>query len=894
MLIPARIRSLWRNLVHRKRADQELNEELRSYLDELVEKNISGGMGREEAQRKARISLGGVEQVKEQVRDARAGAWLASLARELRIGMRQLRRDLGFAVATVLTLAFGLAAVVTIFALVETVVLRPLDFPRSERIFMISQNLAPIVNGPTVVSAGEFEHWQKSGLFEYAAAIDTAEYTLLGRGRARRIFGLSVTPDFFHIFEVRPFLGRGFVAQDGTPGHDNVIVLSYALWKSAFGADPRIIGKAVRMSDGMVTVIGVMPPRFDFPRLADVRTIMYWAPEVTEFWSPLTVTQKMIEDRDSYSYLVVGRLGDNVTPAHAAAQFKASTIPRLREVVAKEPGNPLKQILATFVVYVRPLQETMSQSVRGALWILLAAVGLLLLLVLFNLGNLLLTRSARRAREFVVREALGATRWQLFWQGFVEQILLITAAAGVSLVLAEWGVATICAVGAGHLPRLYDLSIDLRVMALLLILSLVVAVVFGALPLLVLRNSALTSVLQSEGRNATADRRTNRLKSGLMVLEIAVSMILLVGAGLLIQSFANVMRVNPGFDPHKLLTINVSLNPKTNQNAKQRLAHVRELLSAFRGIPGVSSAAVVNVAPLTGETEIQVVKPMGRTASPTVEVEPAQHLVADPSYFSTMRIPVLAGRTFREDESGKVAVINHRMALSFWPRENAVGKQFRHMGHPPLTVIGVVGGVHNSSLEQPPDMQFYVPLASQPYPADQFMIRTRINPEAILPLAQQAVWRLDPEAPVSHAQNMEHLLRSITLDRRFETGLISGFAAAALFLSMLGLFSMASLSVAARRREFGVRLALGARGADLVKLELLRTLRVAWVGVACGLAGSFVLDRVVSGFLYGVTAWSPTVYGLTIVVLIVPAFLAAWLPARRAARVDPASALRYE
>jgi putative ABC transport system permease protein len=525
---------------------------------------------------------------------------------------------------------------------------------------------------------------------------------------------------------------------------------------------------------------------------------------------------------------------------------------------------------------------------------LLAAVGLLLVLVLFNLGNLLLTRNVGRLREFVVREALGATRWQLFRQSFVEQLLVVAGAAVISLVLAEWGVSAIRGVAAARLPRLYELSIDARVTVLLLLLSFAIAIVFGAVPLVVLPNSAISSVLQSEGRTSTGDRRANRLKSGLMVMQISVSMVLLIGAGLLIQSFTNVMRVNPGFDPRNLLNISVSLNPKTNQDPAKRLAHLRELLEAFRSIPGVESAAVVNHAPLTGETDIHHARVVGRPPSAAAEAEGAEYRVVDASYFSTMRIPLVAGRGFREDEPEGFAVINRKMASRLWPGEDAVGKQFRDGDNPPVTVIGIVGDIHDGSLEREPRMQFYLPLAANPFWSDQFMIRTRIDPAAILPVAQQMVWRLDPEQPVSHPQIMERLLESTTLDRRFETALVAGFAAAALCLATLGLFSIASLSMARRTREFGIRLALGATGTDLLRLELLRTLAIVFSGLACGIAASLALATTVAGFLYGVTAWSPQVYGAAIVVLMAPAVVAAWLPARRASKVDPMVALRYE
>jgi predicted permease len=819
---------------------------------------------------------------------------MGRLLQDLRYGLRMLAKNPGFTAVAVLTLALGLAAVNTIFAVVEAVLLRPLDFPHSERIVTVSQNLPVLGPGPSVANLGEFQRWEQSGLFEHAAAIETAEYALLGSGRAERIFGASVTPDFFRAFEVQPFLGRGFVPADATPGQDRVIVLSHQLWMRSFGGDPDVIGKPVRMSEGSMTVIGVMPPRFDFPRLADVRTIMFWAPEQTEFWTPLTITEERVQ-QGNFNFYVLGRLKAGTTLLRAAEQFKAGAVAMFRDHGVREPAHRgfFEQIIASLEVYVTPLRDTMAWGVRDVLWMLLAAVGLLLVLVLFNLGNLLLTRNVGRLREFVVRETLGATRWELFRQSFVEQLLVVAGAATIGLLLTAWGTATIRSVAAARLPRLYDLGVDTRVTVFLLILSLVIAVVFGAVPLVLLPASDVGSVLQSEGRTSTGDRRANRLKSGLMVVQIGVSMVLLIGAGLLIRSFINVVRVNPGFDPHNLLNISVSLNPKTNRNDAERLAHFRELLAAFRSIPGVESAAVVNHVPLTGEQDIHGVRAVGRPSSSAAAGEGAEYRVVDASYFRTMRIPLVSGREFHEDEPAGFAVINRKMALHLWPGEDAVGRQFRNGDNPPITVIGVVGDIHDGSLEREPRMQFYLPLAANPW-SEEFMIRTRIDPAAILPLAQQAVWRLDPEQPVSHPQIMEKLLASVTLDRRFETGLVAGFAGAALFLATLGLFSIASLSVGRRTREFGIRLALGARAADLEKLELRRTLAIAGAGLAGGVAASLALAKVLAGLLYGVAAWSPAVYAAAIVVLMVPVFAAAWLPARRAAKVDPMVALRYE
>jgi putative ABC transport system permease protein len=885
-----RLRALFR----RKSMEAELEEELRAHLERQVEKYIQSGLPREEAVRRARLEFGGLEQVKEECRDARGVNLVETTLQDVHYGLRRLKRSPGFTAVAALTLALGLAAVNTIFAVVETVLLRPLDYSHSERIFSVSQSLPSLGSGPEVVTLREFERWEKSGLFEHAAAMDTVEHTLLGSGHPERLLGVRVTPDFFRVFGVQPFLGRGFEAGDATSGHDNVMVLSYPLWMSSFGGDPGVVGRPVRMSEGPMTIIGVMPPRFDFPRLADVRTIMFWAPEQTDFWTPLVVTEKLVEE-GNYNYYMLGRLRDGVTPQRASEQLRASAIQIFRDEEVKEPAYhfELEQILSSLAIYVVPLRDTMAWGVRETLWMLLAAVGLLLALVLFNLGNLLLTRNVGRLREFVVREALGATHWQLFRQSFVEQIVLVAGAALISLALAEWGVSAIRAVAGTRLPRLYGLSIDARVTVLLAMLSFLIATLFGALPLLVMRNSRLSAALQSEGRSLTADRRTNRLKSGLMVMQIGVSMVLLIGAGLLIQSFTNVLRVKPGFDPHNLLNITVSLNPKTNRDPATRLAHLRELLDALGSIPGVESAAVVNEVPLTGEVDIHDPQAVGRPSPSTGWREGGEYRVVDASYFRTMRIPLLAGRGFREDEPEGFAIINRKMAARLWPGEDALGKQFRDGDNPPVTVIGIVGDIHDGSLEREPRMQFYLPLAADPW-SEEFMIRTRIDPAAVLPVAQQTVWRLDPEQPVSHPQIMERLLESTTLDRRFETALVAGFAAAALCLTTLGLFSIASLSMARRTREFGIRLALGATGADLLRLELLRTLAIAFSGLACGVAASLALARTVAGFLYGVTPWNPEIYGAAIVVLMAPAFVAAWLPARRATRVDPMVALRYE
>jgi putative ABC transport system permease protein len=871
--------------------EKHLDAELRYHLEQQIADYTAAGLTPEEARRRARLEFGGLDQVKEECRDVGAAQFVETLIQEIRYSLRQLRRNPSFAVVAALTLALGLAAVSTIFAVVETILLRPLDYPHPDRIFSVSEGT--MGGSPSVVTLREFQSWQKSGLFEHTAVLDTAAYTLLGSGHPERLSGVRVTPDFFRVFMLQPFLGRGFEAGGATTGHDGVMVLSYARWMSSFGGDRGVVGRSVRMSEGPMTVIGVMPPAFDFPRLADVRSIMEWGPEQPDFWIPLSITEQLVEE-GNYNYYMLGRLRDGITAKRASEQLRASALQIYRDAEGKEPAfrNEIEQAASSLIVYVVPLRDTMAWGVQKGLWMLLTAVALLLVLVLFNLGNLLLTRNTNRFREFMVREALGATPGQLFRQSLVEQALVVGGAGVLSLLLAGWGVTAVRATVGTRLPRLYALGVDVRVTLLVVVLSLVIAAVFAALPLLVVRSPRLSAALQSEGRSLTADRRTSRARFSLMALQVAVSMVLLIGSGLLIRSFTNVLRVAPGFDPHHLLNITVPLDPKKNQNPAARLAHLRDLLAALRSIPGVESATVVNHIPLIGAIDIHAPQAMEGPSSSWRSG--AEYRIVDASYFRTMRIPLLAGREFREDEPRGSAIINHKMAAQLWPGQDALGKQLKDEDNPPVTVVGIVGDVHDGSLESEPGSQFYQPLAAGSWSAESFVLRTRIAPEAVLPIAQKTVWRLDPEAPVCHPQTMERLLESVTLDRRFETGLVAGFAAAALALATLGLFSVASLSTARRTREFGIRMALGATGHDLLRLEMGRTLTMVAAGLVAGVGVSVTLAKVVAGLLYGVTPWSPAVYIAAVAVLVVPALVAAWIPARRATKVHPMVALRYE
>ena len=891
------LRAAWirlRGSFGRGRSDEDFSNELESHLQMHIDDNLRAGMPLAEARRQARMKLGGVEQTKQAYREGQRLAWLEHFFQDIRLGARNLRRNPGFTVVAVLTLALGLAAVGMTFAVVETVLLRPLPFANSDRIVTVSQKVPFFGSSPTVVTAGEFQAWKTSGLFESAALMDTAEYTLQGPRHPEQIYGAAVTPEFFRVFGLQPIVGRGFSAENAEEEHSNAIVLSHELWARHFGSDRNVIGKTIHLNGTSRVVFGVMPAGFAFPRFADVSSIMNWAPERAEFWIPLAITPKLVEE-GNFNYYALGRLRNGVTRERAAAQFRGTAVHLFKEKEVKYPQyrSVIEQMLGTLVVYVTPLRDTMAWGVRDSLWMLFTAAALLLVLVLFNLGNLLLARNAQRLREYTVRRALGASRWQLFRQSVFEQVVLVGLASAFAGALMAWGIAIVRATADNKLPRLYELHFSFGHFAFVLGIAFVTAVTFGALSQLLLSETMLAAALNSQSRSSTGDRRTSQLKFLLLAAEIAVSIVLLVGAGLLFKSFQNVIEESPGFNSQHLLTMSVAFGSKTDKPEK-RVQHIRELLAKLRGFPDAVSASLVSRLPLTGDSDIHDVRALGRPLPREAERISAEYRVIDAAYFRTMEIPVIAGRELRPDDPAAFSVINQKMAESMWPGENAIGKQFTDGDHPPFNVIGVVGDVHNGSLEKPEMMQFYRLITADPYYANIFVIRSAHDPESLLTRVQQAVWQLDSSEPVMHAQAMERLLAAVTLRRRFESASISSFAAFALFLSALGLFSVASLSAARRKREFGIRLALGATGGQIVRLELARTAWTVMAGLATGIVASLAAARAMAGLLYQVTPWNWEIFGVAALVLTASALLAGWLPARRAARTDPASALRIE
>jgi putative ABC transport system permease protein len=877
----------------RTRRDAELHEEMESHLRMAVRDRLERGESPADAHSAARREFGNLGMVQEATR----GTWrwysLERWARELRFALRGLRKSPAFTAAAAATLAIGLAAATIMFGIVNAVLLRPLPYQDANRILTVSQIIPFFAPEPGVVTLREYLSWKASGVLGRCAALDTARFALLGAGSPEQIDGMQVTADFFRLLAVEPILGRDFNAREDSPGTAPVVMLSHRLWARKFHSDPAIVGKAVHLGDNLRTVIGVMPIGFDFPRHADLAGLMSWAPEETEFWIPFQFTQAMVE-QGNFNYLVLGRLAEGVPLERAHQRLQAITR-HIYEEMAREHsefGDLIRRNLPGITAHLEPLSATMTKGIRPALWILFGAVALLVMLIYANLANLFLTRNAGRLRELAIRQALGASRRQIFEERVLEGAAFGLLAVALGWLLAVWGTAAVRALGTGHLPRLYELTLDYRAVVLLGLLGGTASLLFGAVPWLFDRRGDFASRLQEHGRTNTGGRGESRLRAWLVTAEIAFSLVLLVGAALLVESFRHVLDADPGFQTGNLLTAYVGLQWNRLPDQPSRYRQFERLLDAVRQQPGVQSAAMTNAVPLTGQVEIHTLRSSSKAAE-TVALQ-AELRMVDPDYLRTMHIPLLRGRWFRADDGDKVTVVSGRLARALWADRDPLGRQIRDGDNPSLTVIGVVGEVRNQTLEIEPTLQFYRPAAADIWGGMWFVIRTKAAPENVASEVRRAVAGVDPEQPLAHVRTMREILDATTLSRRFETWLLMSFAAIAVFLTALGVFGVLSLSVIRRTREFGIRMALGASGERILRLILVEASRLVAAGIVGGLALAVFSIRFLRSLLYGVKPGDPAFYFAAVSVIGAAVLVACWIPARRAARADPAAVLREE
>ncbi len=878
-LIP-RLNSLWRNLFHKDYVEQEFTQEIQSYLDMLTEEKIGQGLTPQQARRSALVELGGVEQVQEKVREIRMGQLIETAWRDVRFGVRALVHSPVFSVVTVLSLALGIGANTAIFSVVNGLLLRPLPFPESERIVDVwhtpPQQSFPGLDKFSVSPANYLDWKAQSSSFEQMAVYSWTGFSLSTSNDPLPLIGAAVSSDFFSVLRTNALQGRTFTPDEERAGRDQVVVISHGLWQRAFGGNPSIIGQPVTINSRSFTVVGIMPAGFEFPREA-------------ELWVPLAWDDKERQIRSIHDYLVVARLKPNVSKEHAQAEM--STISsRLEQQYPEEDKG--------WGAVVIPLREDVVGDIRQALLVLFCAVGFVLLIACANVANLMLARGANRQREIAVRIALGAGRARLIRQLLTESVLLAVSGGVLGLLLAVWGSRML--VQLGKLPNSGDIGIDTWALGFTLLVSFGVGVIIGIVPALQLTRTNLTDTLkQGSGRTGGSPMKQHTRKA-LVISEVALSLVLLIGAGLMIRSFWKLQNVNPGFDTSNALTMSVALTPIRYSEPHQQLAFLDRAMEQIRAVPGVVSVGATTTIPLGGSGSTQPFSIEGRPAGAVAEQPMAQTRYITSDYFRAIGIPLRQGRFFGDqdrDNSVPVIIISEAMARRFWPGENPIGKRLTpsfHLEQGAREIVGVVGDVKASGLDVDSSAMMYLPYKQSPRPYMSFVVRTASNPESLVQPVSTAIYSIDKEQALTDVQTMDQVLTASLSGRRFNMTLLLTFAGVALVLAAVGVYGVMNYTVTLRRRELGIRMALGAARMDVLRLVLGQGLMLTLIGVGVGLVSAYALTRLMATLLYGVTATDYLTFVSVSAMLVAVGLAASYVPARRATKVNPTIALRSE
>ena len=877
--IPPRLRSLLR----RAQADQELDDELRDHLERKTEEYLAHGMTQEDAHRRARLDLDGIEQTKEKCRDTRKVNWIQDLVQDFRYGLGVLRKSPSFTAVVILTLALGIGASTVIFSVVNGVLLRPLPYPNHDRLVRIGEThprngcgFCGTLGNVTYANFNDLE--RAATTVGNIAAFRQWLFNLTGEGEPEQVPGALVSGNFFAAFGSQPILGRVITPEEDAPGADNhVAVLSYALWQRRFGADPRIIGKTLRINAEDFRVVGVMPRGFDYPE------------NYSEIWSPLVPHGQFRNNRRAHLLTVVADLRAGQTIGNAQAEIAA-----IGQRIEKQNKSDDPDMMFSTI----SLKKSIVAPVQPALLVLMFAVGLLLATACANLANLLLARGAAREKEFSLRTALGAGRGRLVRQLLTESIVLALLGAALGFGIATWSLQFISALASQDLPRFGEIVVDWRVLGFTLVISCLSVVLFGLAPAVSSTKTDLRTSLK-EGPTSSGARPRGASRA-LIVPQFALAVVLLVGAGLLANSFVRLLRVNPGFRPEGVLSLQLFLSPTEYPERDPRTALVlQQMLERVRAIPGVRSAGLVTALPITGGASTDFVIE-GRPLPPANDEPSADIRSVDSNYFRTMGIPLLAGREFTEADNAaanRVMVINETMARQYWPTESPIGQHvtMKDWG-PPMTgeIVGVVGDVKARGLDEAVGSMIYWPYFQFPIIFNTIVARTDGDPSQFIPAVKAAVWAVNGKQPISRIETLEQILLESLARRGLYMILLGVFAIAALLLAAVGIYGMVSFSVSQRVREMGIRVAIGAKRADVLRLVVGQGTKVALLGIAVGIAAALGLTRLMISLLFGVSATDPLTFLGVAALLTLVALGASFLPALRATRVDPMVALRYE
>ncbi|MGA2429721.1 MAG: ABC transporter permease [Candidatus Acidiferrum sp.] len=894
--IPLRVRSLFR----RSQADQELDDELRDHLERKTQEYVAQGMMQEEAHRRARLDLGGIEQTKEKCRDARRVNWIQDFLQDLRFSLRVLRKSPGFTAVAILTLALGVGANTAIFSIVNAVLLRSLPYRDPDRLVRIFFNEPGVGLRDVGFSKPELDDLQtRAGVFEDVTPIFEGSENLTGAKQPERVEGVNTSFSYFSMLGVVPQIGRLYGPQDFAPGFAPEAVISDGLWRRAYGADPNVLGRTIRIDGDPLTIIGVLPRGFRHPgptTSGDAEVFGAGGFSGDPFPPPIRGNRVLING--------IGRLKPGVTREQAQARLIAMAA----ELRHDFPTDYAPQ--AQWTIEIQPLQETLVGNVRPMLLVLLGAVVLIVFIVSLNIANLLLARASGRQQEMAVRLALGASRGRMVRQLLTESMLLslIGGAAGIATAVGTLGF--ILRFVPSNVPRLNEVRIDWVVLAFALLISILTGLVFGLAPALHSAKVALSSAIREGGRGSGYSITTGRLRDVLIVSELAFAVILMVGAGLLLRTLRDLLQENPGFNPTQVVTANTWLgvpnDPKTDPylGIPGKATFDRELLRRMKAIPGVELAAITSSLPTTnsnpnavGGLAIEGLAIEDRPVESSQDLR-AERIRISPDYFKALQATLLRGRLFTEgDEDGKqpVAIVDESTARKYWPSRDPLGRRVR-FGKAATkswtTVVGIIKDIKNDGLDIDGVPHIYVSVYQDPSKQVNVVLRTSLPATLLEPQIRHEIQSIDPGLPVFNVVSMNDILDRSLASRRFSADLVGAFAGLAVLLASIGIYGLLAYVVSQRSREIGIRMALGARRDDILRMFLRKGVALAGLGIVAGLVFSAATASMMASLLYGVRPHDPAVFLIVPLLLLAVAALASYLPARRATEVNTIVALR--
>jgi len=883
-----RLRALFR----RDGMEAEMDEELRAHFENHVEKLVASGLPREEAVRRTRLEFGGYEQIKEECRDARGVSFLETLTRDVRYSLRVLRKNLGFSAVAILTLALGIGANTALFSVIDSVLLRSLPYQDPAGLVTIWEKTSQFANAHNTVSPPDFLDWSsRNDAFSGMAAIADERDNLTGIGDPQEVIVQLVSANFFSVLGVNPLMGAGFTLENGQQGHENVVILSYGLWKERFAADGAIIGKTILLNGHAQTVVGVAPESFHW--FIKEGSLTGAKPQM---WAPLVFPQEYHDRKNVGRFLtVVARLKPGVTLSQAQSQT---------DTIAVQLAQEYPDYNGHWGTSVVALRDQISGDLRPALLILFGAVGFVLLIACANVSSLLLARAANREREMAVRTAMGASRWRIARQLLTESLLLAVIGGGIGIALVVWGTNALLAASPGNLLDLRAVSIDGRVLAFAAGATLLAGLLFGFLPSYISAHASISETLKEGGRSSSAGRRRRIVRSAFVVAQIGLALVLLAGSGLLIRSFIRLAGVDPGFDASHLLSFKVSLPSSKYSTDPARLAFFEQLLERISRLPGVRSASTNSYPPFSGLGPSTAVHILSKPAQSLMELPDATVCVVGHDYFRTMEIPLRAGRTFSQEELAQdrhVVIVNQAFADKLLSGENPLGQRaviFMHSlveaQETPSEIIGVVGDVRQMGLNTPAEPAVYWPHPELVYSSMTVVVRTAGDPLSLVSALRNELQQMDRELPMAGVTTMEHVMSESLARSRFTMLLLGIFAALALVLASIGIYGVIAYSVAQRTQEFGIRMALGADRRAVLRLVLGEGTFLTLCGIGIGIVAAFTVTRLMAALLYGISATDPLTFFMVALLLAAVALVACYIPARRATRVDPIVALRYE